>query len=382
MAPRSPARLRIAAHRPTAVAVFFTFFRRNLHQIAASFTRIALQTERLCAPRFAPNAPSGTHTTKVPSGGIRRASPTAHTRSPDKLSLPFSANIRFRQLVYVAALAATLTFGVLAWLRFTPAAAHGNWQYQEIQTDLERITALARMPDGSVVATLEIKRHAGDWGRGELVRLDTPNRRYTILAGGLYKPAGLLPHDGGIVLTQEFPDHPVLLWKDGKLRPLLMLANPESIAQTSQGRWLMIEDSANGRLLEVDPRNNYAQRVLATGFDAGEGVCTNPAGRIFVVDAKKTDLLELRDGKTLHISAPLRKPGFIRCTENGVWITEDATNNGRLWFYDYKTFHRIASHLHAPQSVLPDGDGVLVAEQGRSRLLRFAPHPPQQLPSR
>lgn len=267
-----------------------------------------------------------------------------------------------------------LTFGILAWLRFAPVAVSHDWRYQEVQTGLDRIVALARMPDGSIVATLSAKQHPGAPGRGQLIRLDIPAGRYTVLADGLFKPAGLLPHDGGIVVTQEFRDQPVLLWKAGNLQPLLLLAQPESITETPQGRWLVIEDSSGGRLLEIDPMDGYAQKVLAAGFAAGEGVCSGRDGRVFVVDNKNPDLLEFRDGRVLRIAAPLRKPGFLRCTADGIWITEDATNNGRLWLYDYRRFHRIASHLHSPQSVLPDGDGVLVAEQGRSRLLRFTRH--------
>jgi hypothetical protein len=94
--------------------------------------------------------------------------------------------------------------------------------------------------------------------------------------------------------------------------------------------------------------------------------------RIFIVDNKNPNLMEYRDGNIVQIPAKMRGAGFLRCTDKGIWITEDVTNDGHLWFYDYKTFQVVASHLHAPQSVLEDGDNaIFVAEQGRSRLLRF-----------
>lgn len=290
-----------------------------------------------------------------------------HDRNPALL-----VRVHVYRLLYVITFSVVLALAILAWLRFAPVTVTRGWQYREVQSNLDRIVALERLPDDSVLATLSAKQHPGAPGRGQLIRLDIPARRYTVLADGLFKPAGLLAHLGGVVLTQEYPQQPVLLWKDGEVQPLFRLANPESIAATADGTWLIIEDTPGGRLLQIDPRDGYAQKVLAEGFAAGEGVCSTEGGRVFVVDAKKPDLFELRDGRMQRIAAPFHKPGFLRCTSDGLWITEDATNNGRLWFYDFRTFHHIASHLHAPQSVLPDGDGVLVAEQGRSRLLRLA----------
>lgn len=268
--------------------------------------------------------------------------------------------------------AALLAYGVLAWLRFAPVKAAEGWQYSEVQSNLDRVVSLARMPDNSIVATLSARQHPGDTGHGQLVKLDIAAGKYTVLADGLYKPDGLLPYQGGIILTQEYSGQSVLWWKDGKVQPLMLLAKPESIAETADGKWLTIEDSTNGRLLEIDPHDHYNEKVLAGGFSAGEGVCVDKNQRIFVVDNKNPNLMEYRDGNIVQIPAAMRGAGFLRCTDKGIWITEDVTNNGRLWFYDYKTFHVIASHLHSPQSVLVDGaNAVLVAEQGRSRLLRF-----------
>lgn len=290
--------------------------------------------------------------------------------------LPSSARKLPLLLIVAAALVLVLSGTVLGWLRFAPVAVADGWRCSEVQGNLQRIVSLARMPDGSIVSTLSAKQRAGAPGMGRLIRLDIHAGHHEVLAEGLYKPAGLLPWEDGIVLTQEYPDQPVLLWKDGGLQSLMMLRKPESITVTPQGRWLIIEDSAGGRLLEVDPRDDFRQNVLFEGFVEGEGVCVGRDGRIFAVDRKRSDLLEYVDGEIRAIPAGLRGPGFLRCTAAGVWITEDVSNNGRLWFYDYERFHLVASHLHAPQSVLEDGDdAVLVAEQGRSRLLRFMRQP-------
>lgn len=267
---------------------------------------------------------------------------------------------------------AALVLGTLAWLRFAPVTAAEGWKVTVAQDNLDRIVSLARMPDNSIFATLSEKQHPGDKGKGRLIKLDIPAQKYTVLAEGLYKPDGLLPYNGGVVLTQEYPEKSMLFWKDGVMQTLLTIVKPESIVLNSDGHWLVIEDAANGRLLDIDPKT-YQQKELVGGFDSGEGVCVDKNKRIFVVDNKIPDLLEYVDGKLRHIPAKMRGAGFLRCTDKGIWITEDITNSGHLWFYDYKNFYAVASHLHAPQSVLEESDGsILVAEQGRSRLLRFS----------
>lgn len=267
--------------------------------------------------------------------------------------------------------AGLLAAGVMGWLRFSPVTVADGWRYDALPATLDRITALARMPDGGVIATLSAKQHGGEKGRGQLIRLDATNGQSTVLADGLYKPAGLLPYDGGIIITQEFSDQPVMFWKAGSLQPHTMLVKPESITQTPSGQWLVIEDAENGRLLQIDPQTRK-KTVLFQGFVAGEGVCVGRDQRIFVVDSKAADLMEYRGGKMETVLGGLNGPGFLRCTQDGLWITEDVTNNGRLMFYDYQQLHVVARHLHSPQGVLEEGsNAVLVAEQGRSRLLRF-----------
>lgn len=271
-------------------------------------------------------------------------------------------------IVLVAVLLAGV---VLAWLRFSPVTTAAGWHYTAVPGTLERITSLARLPDGVVVATLASKQKAHETGQGQLVSLDTVTGKYMPLATGLFKPDGLLPYDGGIVVTQEYAEQPVLFWKNGHLQPLMLLAKPESIVLSPEGQWLVIEDSRGGRLLSVDP-HTQRMTVLYQGFEAGEGVCIGRDQRIFVVDNKATTLQEYQQGRMQVVLDGLNGPGFLRCTPAGIWITEDVTNNGRLLFYDYRELHIIARHLHSPQSVLEDGDNaILVAEQGRSRLLRF-----------
>ena len=261
---------------------------------------------------------------------------------------------------------------VLAWLRFSPVTVADGWQYEVLQENLHRITSLARMPDGRLLATLSAKQRASQPGSGQLIQLDTMNGRYEVLVDKLYKPDGLMPYSGGVVVTQEYTDQPVLWWRDGQVTPIVMLVKPESIVATASGRWLIVEDAMHGRLIEIDPRD-YRETVLYQGFEAGEGICIGKNQRVFVVDNKRRDLFEFADGKMNAIAGGLNGPGFLRCTDKGIWITEDVTNNGRLLFYDYQQLHVVARHLHSPPSVLENGeDDVLVAEQGRSRLLRIS----------
>lgn len=261
---------------------------------------------------------------------------------------------------------------LLAWLRFSPVTVAADWKYDVLQENLDRITSLARLSDGRLLATLSAKQRAGQLGGGQLVQLDIAGGKYTVLAGKLYKPDGLMPYKNGVVITQEFSDQPVLLWSESRINPIFMLVKPESITATQNGRWLIVEDAMNGRLIEFNPQDGK-QAILYTGFEAGEGVCVGRDQRIFVVDNKGSDLLEFVNGEMKKIVSGLNGPGFLRCTDSGIWITEDVTNNGRLLFYDYQNLQVLARHLHSPQSVLEDGDNsILVAEQGRSRLLRFS----------
>ena len=261
---------------------------------------------------------------------------------------------------------------VLAWLRFSPVTVAADWKCDVLQENLDRITSLARLSDGRLLGTLSAKQRTGQPGSGQLVQLDIARGKYKVLADKLYKPNGLMPYQDGVVVTQEFSDQPVLLWNERQIKPVFMLVKPESITATQNGRWLIVEDAMNGRLIEFDPQGEK-QSILYKGFEAGEGVCVGRDQRIFVVDNKGVDLLEFVNGGMKKTVGDLNGPGFLHCTDSGIWITEDVTNNGRLLFYDYQNLHVIARHLHSPQSVLEDGDnGVLVAEQGRSRLLRFS----------
>ncbi len=271
----------------------------------------------------------------------------------------------------VIAIALIAAYGVLAWQRFMWVTSANGWQYSIARDNLERITSLARLPDGRLLATLSPDQAREEPGRGQLIELGSDTRGYTILADKLYKPDGLLPYNGGVVVTQEFAKQPVMFWHDGQLTPLMMLTKPESLAITTSGKWLIVEDARNGKLVEIDPVS-LTQTILYQGFEAGEGVCVGRDQRIFVVDNKRDALLEFVNGNLNVIADGLYGPGFLHCTPDGIWITEDVTNRGRLLYYDYKQLHVIARHLHSPQSALENADGsILVAEQGRSRLLRF-----------
>ena len=267
-----------------------------------------------------------------------------------------------------------LTFSVLGWQRFMWVTTAKGWRYTVVQDNLERITSLARLPEGDVVATLSPKQKADGPAEGQLIQLENANTSYRVLATQLHKPNGLLAYNGGIVATQEWPNQPVLYWYEGEMKSLMDLNAAESIAITAKGKWLIVEDSANGRLLEIDPET-HQQKTLYQGLEAGEGVCVGRDHRIFILDNKRNELLEFVNGDMKSIADGLYHPGFLLCTDDGIWITEDVTSRGRLLFYDYSRLQVVAHHLHAPQGVLVESNySILVAEQGRSRLLRFT-HP-------
>lgn len=282
-----------------------------------------------------------------------------------------SVSVAKKQFGFVVVGLIVLTFSVLAWQRFMWVTTTEGWHYTVVQENMNRITSLARLPEGDVVATLSPKQKAGGPAEGQLIQLENANTSYRVLATQLHKPDGLLAYDGGIVATQEWPNQPVLYWYEGEMKSLMDLNAAESIAITAKGKWLIVEDSANGRLLEIDPET-HQQKTLYQGFEAGEGVCIGRDHRIFILDNKRNELLEFVNGDMKSIADGLYHPGFLLCTDDGIWITEDVTSRGRLWFYDYAKLQVIAHHLHSPQGVLLEKDhSILVAEQGRSRLLRF-----------
>jgi len=269
------------------------------------------------------------------------------------------------------ALAAVILSGLLflAWQRFYPVTAADGWSVRVHVDDLPQVSALAFDRDGSLYWTRELGN-----GRGSLVRRNPDGSVSEVLAG-LSKPDGLLSYRGGLVVSQEGGEHPVLWWRDGQRETLLVGRNVEGLASDGRALYAIEDLPAEGRLLRLDAVGGTLS-VLRGGLSEAEGVAVCDHGDLFyTLKGKGTGTGSVRrwlaDGSDPVLVTDLNAPGFLMCDELGLWISEDATHRARLLLLDRSgQLHVILSGLRSAQSVLALAPGrLLLAEQGRGRVL-------------
>ncbi|MCH7742712.1 MAG: hypothetical protein IIB71_08655 [Proteobacteria bacterium] len=179
-----------------------------------------------------------------------------------------------------------------------------------------------------------------------------------------------------MLYTQESGSHAVYEFDGIRHTPLFDADNAEGIDVAENGDVYVIEDNESGRILKYS-RDTGEVSVLVAGLDQAEGICVMNTGDIYYVLKSDTVLYRLRDGSSTPVQTGLIKPAHLYCDkeEDGLWITEDRHNLGRLLHYEPEgRMQVIASRLKAPQSVYPTADGsILLAEQGRNRILSFKP---------
>lgn len=254
--------------------------------------------------------------------------------------------------------------GVGYYIRFFPVMTHDEWEVEVWAEDIPGVSALAHHPEGGLYATQE--NHAPDGtllyvqkGGGSLLLLD-----------GLNKPDGLALFQGGVVVSQEGGIAPVL-WYDHGRHLQLFTAHAAEGMTTDGGRYLYaVEDRPEGRLLRYDA-NNHSVDVLFSGGTSLEGVAHCPDGSLYLADKKKGEVYKYLGEDDLEVVlSGLNKSSFLLCTDEGLWITEDATAHGRVLLYADGKLQTIARHLRSAQTIIADGPNrMLVAEQGRNRIL-------------
>lgn len=265
----------------------------------------------------------------------------------------------------VAVLAAG--FAYPAWRHFHPVSAAEGWRYREFAADIPMVSALALDANGSLFVTQEFSSR-----RGSLLRLLPTGERQPVL-GELSKPDGLVMFQGGLVVSQEGGPLPVFLLRDGHRDALFDGNDVEGVA--TDGRTLYaIEDLPRGRLLSYDPQQRRLA-VLREGLEEGEGVARCPDGRLFYTEKAKGWVKQWQPGGTdTLVATGLDAPGFVQCSADGLWITEDATHGARVLLVQSDgRLVTVLSHLRSAQTLIPRGDGhYLVAEQGRNRILELS----------
>ncbi|WP_280328739.1 hypothetical protein [Pseudomonas sp. BN102] len=228
------------------------------------------------------------------------------------------------------------------------------------------ISALALDSQGTLFVSQELPDCMG-----KILRLEADGRGTEVLTG-LSKPDGQVMFRDGLVTGQEGGALPVLWLRDDHSETLFEADSVEGVA--TDGHLLYaIEDRPQGRLLRYGPDTRQL-RVLREGLDEGEGVAVCPDGRLFYTEKAKGWVKQWQPaGQDPLVVESLNTPGFVVCTKDGVWITEDATHGTRLLLLDPSGHLQvILQHLRAPQAIVPfDSGRYLLAEQGRNRILEI-----------
>lgn len=241
-----------------------------------------------------------------------------------------------------------------------------GWRYQIYARDLIAVDNLAVAADGSVFASLERTR-----GRGQVVRIR--NGAVDIFIDKLNRPDGLYLHGKRWYVAEEVADGRVLEvdLDTGRRRAIATLRNPEGIARDRDGHLLVSEDNVNGRIVRLMPGGRVD--TLIGGLNRPEGICLAGDGELYIAETATGRVLAYHQGAVRTVVEDLDAPDQIRLAVDGaLWITEDSSQ-GRLLRLRDGQLDVIAAGLSRPQGIaFLAGGQVLVAEQGRNRILRFS----------
>jgi len=280
---------------------------------------------------------------------------------------PRRSPLRIALTTCAAVVAAAVGFFV--WQDFYPVQATDGWTYKVLHEDVLKAASLVPLADGGLLVSQELKKD-----QGNILHIDRDGTRRAMI-DKLSKPDGMIAAQGGWVFSQETPNKPVQLLRDGKVSDLF-------VGNAVQGLWddgdylYAIEDRRDdGRLLRYRWSDGHLE-VLREHLNESEAITRCTDGRL-LYSAKKDGAIRqfTEDGKDPVVLAGLNQPTFLMCDERGVWISEDSTHRARLLLWDGKGEPRtILSFLKAPQSIVPDGKGgYLLAEGGRDRVLQLTP---------
>jgi hypothetical protein len=291
-----------------------------------------------------------------------------NTRKTEIMSWSLKPYWRSALVVFGAAL--TLYLSYSEWRQFYPATAATGWEVEVYRDQIPMVSALALDGRGDLYISQELSS-----GKGKILKLTADGRLTEILAG-LSKPDGQVIFRGGLVTGQEGGKLPVLWLRNGETETLFEGNSVEGIA--TDGRVLYaIEDARPGRLLRFNPDSGELT-VLREGLDDGEGVSLCPDGRLFYTEKRKGWVKQWQaKGPDIIVADGLNAPGFVQCTSDGLWITEDATHLARVLLLDTGgKLQVILTHLRSAQTLIPLAAGsYLLAEQGRKRILKLERRP-------
>ena len=255
----------------------------------------------------------------------------------------------------------------LAWQHLYPVSAGEGWSYRVYLDEVRLVSALARDTRGDLYVTQEMKA-----GNGLLFRLGSDGTRQQVV-GKLSKPDGLAAWREGVAISQEEGEQPVLWLRDGRTETLFTGRSVEGLASDGQALYAIEDRPGDGRLLRYDALTKQVT-VLREGLLEGEGVALCPNGELYYAEKGHRWIKRWRpQGDDQIVLDGLNAPGFIACTEDGLWVAEDATHRARLLLLDKGgVLHTVLSHLRSAQTLLALEPGrFLLAEQGRGRILEI-----------
>lgn len=268
-------------------------------------------------------------------------------------------------------LCAAVWLGFAAWRHLSPVVSASGWSYSTYRGALPRVSAIALDAAGRLFASEELPDR-----QGKIIEIKADGLLVDTLSG-LSKPDGLAAFLGGVAISQEGGELPVLWWRDEQRSTLFSADRVEGMASDNQYLYAVEDLKDSGRLLRYNSRNQELS-VLREGLDEAEGIAVCPDGRLFYLEKRfaRISLLQA-DGLDRVVLEGLNEPGFLMCNDDGLWITEDATHMARLLLLDpQQHLWTILSHLRAPQSIIAIAPGhYLLAEQGRNRIIELQRQP-------
>jgi serine/threonine-protein kinase len=245
-----------------------------------------------------------------------------------------------------------------------PAAPASGWQLATLRTSVPRVENVVTVRDGTIYAIVEREGAAS----GKIVRIR--KGRSDTLVSGLRSARGLELKGDFLFVTERIPEGRVLKIdvRNGTLRELAQLHNPNGIVMLPDGDLAVAEDSVNGRIVRVSL--NGATEVITSGLNHPEGLAVAADGTLFLCEAVTGRVISWRDGEMTVLVEDLELPAQIELGPDGaLWITEDA-QPGQLLRYKDGSVDVIASGLMTPQGMAITGEAsLLVAERGRNRIL-------------
>ncbi len=224
---------------------------------------------------------------------------------------------------------------------------------------------VAVAPDGTI--------YFSDFSGGRIGRMPPAGGQPVTVAQGLADPEGIVVLPGGSLAVVEQARNEIVRVDPatGGVTPIAAIPNHTNLLGVDGIAWdaatqsLLVPDSPNGRLLEVDPRTGAIRVLVPSGLGRPTGAIVLPTGGFGIVD--ETGNRVLLDGP---VAARPAEPDDIVAAGGRIYVN---ALSGGIWEVA-PAVREVLRNLRNPQGLAAAPDGSLViAEQGKNRLLRWRP---------